>query len=366
MEIPRSRQPDVSRRTVLRTAVVLGAGAAAAGGALLTPSAHAQVSPPAVHGRGAWGARPPRSPVTIRNHRPNKIIVHHAASGNVADTSLGWAFQLSRAIQNWHMDNNGWIDAGQQFTISRGGHIMEGRDRSLPTLNGGTTFVHGAHAGVQNSQAIGIENEGTYVSVAPPAALYQALVHMCAHICQQYAIPASEIYGHRQFSSTQCPGNVLFGMLPQLRSDVAAAMSGGGGGGGDFESIVDSTGARFVASGNWDISSFSGQRHGSHYHFAQPVLASDAAWFRVNIPSAGTYQVDAWWPADPGYNDRTPFVISTSGGSQTVHVNQRSNGGRWVNLGSFPLAAGDHNVVGVSRWTTGAGLVIADAVRVRS
>ena len=54
----------------------------------------------------------------------------------------------------------------------------------------------------------------------------------------------------------------------------------------------------------------------------------------------------------------------TTNGNQTVPVNQRSNGGQWVNLGVFPLAAGDYDVVAVSRWTTGTGYVIADAIRI--
>ena len=33
---------------------------------------------------------------------------------------------------------------------------------------------------------------------------------------------------------------------------------------------------------------------------------------------------------------------------------------------SFNLAAGDYNVVGVSRWTSGTGYVIADAIRIRT
>jgi hypothetical protein len=51
------------------------------------------------------------------------------------------------------------------------------------------------------------------------------------------------------------------------------------------------------------------------------------------------------------------------GGNRTVTVDQRVNGGRWVGLGTFDLAAGVYNVVGVSRWTSATGYVIADAVR---
>ena len=50
-------------------------------------------------------------------------------------------------------------------------------------------------------------------------------------------------------------------------------------------------------------------------------------------------------------------------GNQTIHVDQRVNGGQWRTLGTFALAAGDANQVGVSRWTSAPGYVIADAVR---
>ncbi|GAA2708845.1 hypothetical protein ACFY2R_04490 [Micromonospora olivasterospora] len=45
-------------------------------------------------------------------------------------------------------------------------------------------------------------------------------------------------------------------------------------------------------------------------------------------------------------------------------MNQRVNGGRWVSLGVFTLAAGDGDKVGVSRWTSGTGYVVADAIRI--
>ncbi|SNT60725.1 hypothetical protein SAMN05216276_10799 [Streptosporangium subroseum] len=47
-----------------------------------------------------------------------------------------------------------------------------------------------------------------------------------------------------------------------------------------------------------------------------------------------------------------------------MYVDQRSGGGGWRSLGTFSLNAGDYNVVGVSRWTSGVGYVVADAVRI--
>lgn len=128
--------------------------------------------------------------------------------------------------------------------------------------------------------------------------------------------------------------------------------------------VDNATAGRFTASGNWGTSTFSTQRFGADYRFADPVLASDAAWFKVAIPETGNYRVDVWYPAVSGYNSATPHIVATTGGNQTVVVNQQTGGGAWRSIGTFNLAAGDYNAVGVSRWTSAAGYVIADAVRV--
>ena len=121
---------------------------------------------------------------------------------------------------------NGWIDSGQHFTISRGGYAMEGRHRSLEQAQAGLHQVQGAHCPGQNDVAVGIENEGNYMVTQPPAALYNQLVAMCAYLCQQYGIAATQIYGHRDYIAPDCPGDVLYAKLPQLRSDVAARLGG--------------------------------------------------------------------------------------------------------------------------------------------
>ncbi|MGS2616107.1 glycoside hydrolase domain-containing protein [Micromonospora sp. LZ34] len=132
-----------------------------------------------------------------------------------------------------------------------------------------------------------------------------------------------------------------------------------------FSVTVDNTTTgRFTASANWGTSTYSGQRLGPDYRFATPTPASDVAWYRADLPETGSYQVSVWYPADAGYNDSTPYIVATTGGNQTVRVNQRVNGGQWVSLGVFTLAAGDGDKVGVSRWTSGTGYVIADAVRI--
>jgi murein DD-endopeptidase MepM/ murein hydrolase activator NlpD len=131
--------------------------------------------------------------------------------------------------------------------------------------------------------------------------------------------------------------------------------------------VDNATAGRFAASTNWGTSAWSGQKYGENYRFATPYTGgSDAAWFKASIAASGAHLVEVWYPADPGYNSATPFVVAASGGNRGVVVDQRGNGGRWVSLGTFDLAAGDYNVVGVSRWTNQPGYVVADAVRITS
>ncbi|MCB5165037.1 peptidoglycan-binding protein [Streptomyces bambusae] len=199
-------------------AVVLSAGSAAADGSA--------AAGPSVLGCEEWGARPPKSPVKVLAARPQRIIVHHTATANLAEFGQNRAVALARAMQTYQMDTGGWIDTGQHFTLSRGAFVTEGRHESLAALRDGDRMVEGAHCSGQNTVAIGIENEGTYTSEVPPAEQYAALVALCAHICRQYGIRPYQIYGHRDFNSTQCPGDRLYALLPQLRADVAAVTGG--------------------------------------------------------------------------------------------------------------------------------------------
>jgi hypothetical protein len=229
--------PPLGAARMSRRGLITLAGGIALAGVTLLPGLRADdpmrelaeqqvTGEPPIYDCAAWGARSPSSPLTVLDYRPTKIIVHHTASPNEDDTSAAALATLARAIQNDHMDNRDWPDSGQNFLISRGGYIAEGCHGSLQTLLGGTTFVEGTHCIDQNDSSIGIENEGTYTDVTPPAALLNSLVAMCVFVCHQYGIPAVQIYGHRDFNDTACPGDDLYALLPALRMQVARALVG--------------------------------------------------------------------------------------------------------------------------------------------
>ena len=177
---------------------------------------------PLVHRRGEWGARPPKRPAQVLSHGPDHIVIHHTDSPNSSDLSLPHALRLSRDIQWFHMRSRGWDDIGQQLTISRGGHVMEGRNRSLSSIMCGQLAV-GAQTRHQNDHTIGIENEGTYMTAPVAPLLWASLVRVCGWLCTVYDLdPHQAIVGHRDYVATDCPGDVLYARLPVLRGAVAA------------------------------------------------------------------------------------------------------------------------------------------------
>lgn len=214
----------LGRRTLLGSAAV-GTIAAVTSSSFLAPPALA-VAAPQVYSCSEWSADPARSGLTTRSYRPTYIVVHHTTYPNTSDFSKAAAFARARQIQDDHFAR-GWADSGQQFTIGRGGHVMEGRHGSLAALRGGTSFIQGAQAAGHNAESIGIENDGLYTAALPTDAQWKALVTFIAYGCQQYRVPVSKIVGHRQLSSTECPGDLFYANLATLRQHVQAVLDGG-------------------------------------------------------------------------------------------------------------------------------------------
>ncbi|MGY5031241.1 peptidoglycan recognition protein family protein [Streptomyces sp. 900116325] len=217
---------EIDRRTLFRFG--LGGAVVAVVGTELALPAAAQAAPsaefPWIIDCDSWGARPPASPVQITANTTNKIILHHMAFPNVTDYSREHAVQLAKDCQDLHMDTNGWADTGQHFTVSRGGYVLEGRHRSLETLEAGEHQVTAAHCPGENGNAIGIENEGTYITETPPEALLDALVDLCIVVCRKFDLNAWDIFGHWDFRETDCPGIAFYAQFPMVRTRVLKAL----------------------------------------------------------------------------------------------------------------------------------------------
>ena len=99
-----------------------------------------------------------------------------------------------------------------------------------------------------------------------------------------------------------------------------------------------------------------------NYHYSAKGSGRDQFTFKFQIPQAGSYRLYAWWPAATQNAFNAPYTIHHDGGSTTVRVNQKANGGKWNLLGDYSFGVGEHSVV-VSD-DVGRGNVVADGLRV--
>lgn len=129
--------------------------------------------------------------------------------------------------------------------------------------------------------------------------------------------------------------------------------------------IVDNADASGVTvTGAWNPSSASPGFYGSNYLHDGDTGATGgkAVSFVPTLPTTEDHDVFLRWASDPNRADNVPVDIIHAGGTNTVTVNQKTNGGTWVLLGRFPFTAGATAGVVVRNDGTN-GYVIADSVR---
>jgi hypothetical protein len=220
----------------------LAAGPLAASAALALagpPLASGPGQPPII-ARRAWaqGAAPPH--VAPAYGAVRMAFVHHTQNPN--GYAPGEVPAMLRAIYAFHRYVNGWNDIGYNFVLDSYGRIFEARAGGIQEP------VVGAHAGGYNLASTGVAVLGSFMSTAISAAAQRSLEGLLAWKLSLHGVPAvgrvtvrvnpagavysrfpanarvplERISGHRDADSTDCPGNVLYGELPGIRSRVNA------------------------------------------------------------------------------------------------------------------------------------------------
>ncbi len=129
------------------------------------------------------------------------------------------------------------------------------------------------------------------------------------------------------------------------------------------EFIVDNTSSGFSSSSSWWSSSSTPGYYDSNYRVRSTASMSDSAAWKANLPASGSYKVQVRYTSGSNRASAAPYIVYHTGGSTTVGVNQRQNGGQWITLGTFNFSAGNATRVRLSCWTSSGSYVIADAVR---
>lgn len=158
--------------------------------------------------RSQWGADESKALWLPSYCETVRFIVHNTDNANSSNNYPA----IVRSIFNYHAVTLDWADIGYNYLIDQNGVIYEGRM--------GGEGATAAHAYLHNCGSIGIGMIGTFTNELPSE---KALDSLKLLIVEKSALAhintitwQSNLYGHRDFNPTACPGQVLYDWLPTI------------------------------------------------------------------------------------------------------------------------------------------------------
>ncbi|XP_055843527.1 peptidoglycan-recognition protein SD-like [Episyrphus balteatus] len=152
--------------------------------------------------RADWHGQEPDGEIDNLKSPVNKVIISHTASGSCNNRAS--CDHKVKSIQKQQMDVMGFSDIAYNFLIGNDGNVYEGR---------GWNKV-GAHTRGHNTDSIGISFIGIFDSEAPSEDALNIAKELIAEGVRNGKLSANyKLFGHRQFSSTNSPGDSLYAII---------------------------------------------------------------------------------------------------------------------------------------------------------
>ncbi|SFI82645.1 golvesin C-terminal-like domain-containing protein [Thermoflavimicrobium dichotomicum] len=304
---------------------------------------------------------------------PTHMIVHHTAGPNNDPDPAA----RIRSIYFFHTVTRGWGDIGYNAIIGSDGKIYEGRHGKDGEIL--TNGVVGAHVYSFNYHTFGVSMMGNYDEAKLPKHMKKPLVNLLAYVAslnqidplatRDYIrhhsyqdanvpkvdpnIPTLTGHGLLPRTSTSCPGQDLKAHLPELRRQTAKKLT-------PKQIIVDNRSTKNVRIGQWNTQAQKSSKYNDGYEYSSEGKGSHQFVWNFRLPVSGTYRVFVWYPDEIGQATNAPYTIYTKNGAVTKEVNQRENGGTWVEIGSYEFAFGLNKII---LSNNANGPVIADAIK---
>ena len=152
------------------------------------------------------------------------VFVHHTAS---QEDALEDSYAAMRAIYYYHAVSRGWGDIGYNYLIDEDGNVFEGR-------SGGDKVV-GAHTANFNVGSVGVAIIGNYQEDEVKSGSVSGLIELLTYLMEKYTLDPTEIVkmrgqnvhvvsGHRDATSTVCPGEHLYDKLSSIRQLIKSEL----------------------------------------------------------------------------------------------------------------------------------------------
>ena len=132
---------------------------------------------------------------------------------------------------------------------------------------------------------------------------------------------------------------------------------------GPINVVADDDGVGFARAGSWSEGSSGGGFQGDYLFSSDQTIETAWAMWKPYLPRKGLYEVDVWYVAGANRVSEARFTVGHGEGTETIVVNQKTNGAKWNSLGRFPFEEGIAGFVRLTNQATGGDVVVADAVR---
>lgn len=174
---------------------------------------------PVIVSRNEWGARPPV--VQRIRHQPNRITLHYTGVAPKPELSLE---QKLLNLQAWCQREDKlasgkikpiWADIPYHYYISLDGRIGECR-QAIFIGDTNTEYDPTGHL------LVVIEDDQTALITK---AQRVALRNLVPWLAREWQIPAERLATHRDFAKTDCPGDEITALLPELARLITKSRS---------------------------------------------------------------------------------------------------------------------------------------------
>ncbi|XP_017122120.1 peptidoglycan-recognition protein LC isoform X7 [Drosophila elegans] len=149
-----------------------------------------------------WGGRPAKKKLDEQALPVNRVVILHTAAEGCESREVCSA--RAKVVQDFHMDSWNWDHVGYNFLVGGDGRVYEGR---------GWDYV-GAHTKGYNVGSIGISFIGTFTRRKPEERQLKACQLLLEEgVRLKKLTPDYRLYGHRQLSATESPGEELYKII---------------------------------------------------------------------------------------------------------------------------------------------------------
>jgi hypothetical protein len=168
---------------------------------------------PKVIPRDDWGANRPVG--EGKKHEIKFITIHHTATAQNLNGVIGTKMRNLQAFSQREdklasgKSKPAWFDIPYHYYIAADGQIAEGREIKFAG-DTNTEYDPAGHAL--------IVLEGNFNNEQPTPVQVETLKQTVAWLARKYKVASENIKGHGDYAKTECPGENLKKLIPELRN----------------------------------------------------------------------------------------------------------------------------------------------------